>query len=74
MDQFKFSLGPFELFASIIGGTPLFLATYIWYQPIQDLSELARSVQTHASLSNAFVVLFVSYICGSTTNAPLLIQ
>ena len=66
MDQFKFSLGPFELFASIIGGMPLFLAAYIWYQPIQDLPDLAHSIQENASLSNAFVVLFVSYILSTT--------
>ena len=36
MDQFKFSLGPFELFSSIVGGVPLLIAGCLLYSPIES--------------------------------------
>ena len=66
MDQFKFSLGPFELFASIIGGIPLCLAGYFFYRPVSSLQELVRFIQENSSITNALLVLSVSYILSST--------
>ncbi len=66
MNQLKFSLGPFELFASIIGGIPLLLAGVLLYHPVSGLHELVPIVQHNSSLAIAPALLFVSYILGGT--------
>lgn len=66
MNQLKFSLGPFELFASIIGGIPLLLAGVLLYHPVSGLHELVPIVQHNSSLAIAPAVLFVSFILGGT--------
>ncbi|MEM9088925.1 MAG: hypothetical protein AAGC93_09295, partial [Cyanobacteria bacterium P01_F01_bin.53] len=66
MNQLKFSLGPFELFASIIGGIPLLFAGFLLYHPVSGLHELVPIVQHNSSLAIAPAVLFMSYILGGT--------
>lgn len=66
MNQLKFSLGPFELFASIIGGIPLLLASFLLYHPVSSLHELVPIAQRSSSLAIAPAILFVSYLLGAT--------
>ncbi|MFK8181908.1 MAG: hypothetical protein AB8B99_00945 [Phormidesmis sp.] len=66
MDQFKFSLGPFEFFASIIGGIPLCLAGYFLYSPIDSLKPEWMIFQEGNLVAIAFVALGVSYVISST--------
>ena len=37
MDKLKFALGPYEVLASIIGGSPLVLAIFLLYNPSGSL-------------------------------------
>ncbi|MEM9162123.1 MAG: hypothetical protein AAGC54_03525 [Cyanobacteria bacterium P01_F01_bin.4] len=66
MEQFKFSLGPYEIFAAIIGGIPFFLAGCLLYNPVSSLQDLVPIVQNNASIAIALVMLFISYILGSS--------
>lgn len=65
MDQFKFSLGPFELFAAIIAGIPLCLAGYLLYQPIDSLRGEWTIFQEGNLLAIAFLILSISYVVSS---------
>ncbi|MEO0459085.1 MAG: hypothetical protein AAF152_21240 [Cyanobacteria bacterium P01_A01_bin.114] len=69
MEQFKFSLGPYEIFASIIGGIPLVLAGCLLYNPVSSLEDLVPIVQNNASIAIALVLLFISYILGSSVQS-----
>lgn len=68
MDQLKNSLGPFELFAAIIGGSPFILAGFLVYNPVDSLADLATVVQTigagGGALAIALTILLLSYIIG----------
>ncbi|MEM8808674.1 MAG: hypothetical protein AAGF01_21880 [Cyanobacteria bacterium P01_G01_bin.38] len=64
MESFKFSLGPYEIFSSIIGGIPLFLAGCLSYNPVSSLQDLVPTVQNNASVAISLVILFISYILG----------
>ena len=66
MDQLKNSLGPFELFASIIGGSPFILVVFFIYNPVKSLAELVPVVQGNGTVAIALTLLFLSYIIGST--------
>ncbi len=70
MEQLKNSLGPYELFAAIIGGSPFILAVFLIYNPLESLMDLANVVQTLGSgggaLAIALTILFLSYIIGGT--------
>lgn len=68
MNQFKFSLGPYEFFSAIIGGVPLFMAISLLYNPFSSVQELVPIFQKNASLSNVFVILFLSYLLGVTVH------
>ena len=45
MEQLKNSLGPYELFAAIIGGSPFILAGILIYHPVESLAELVPVIQ-----------------------------
>lgn len=64
MDQLKFSLGPYELFSAILGGIPLLLAIFLFYNPVSSLETLVPIVQNNSSVAIATVILFLSYILG----------
>ncbi|MEM9809508.1 MAG: hypothetical protein AAF959_30030 [Cyanobacteria bacterium P01_D01_bin.56] len=66
MEQLKNNLGPFELFAAIIGGSPFVLAGILLYNPVKTLAELVPLIQKSGSLPIALTILFLSYIIGST--------
>lgn len=70
MEQLKYSLGPFELFAAIIGGSPFVLAGFLLYHPVESLAELVEVIQENGSGDGAFAIaltlLLVSYIIGGT--------
>jgi hypothetical protein len=64
MDQFKFALGPYELFASIIGGLPLSLAICLAYNPAMNLQNMLTILQSNASTQILLVLILVSYLLG----------
>lgn len=70
MEQLKNSLGPYELFAAIIGGLPFILAGFLIYNPVESLADLANVVQTlgtgGGALAIAITILLLSYIIGGT--------
>ncbi|PZO60342.1 MAG: hypothetical protein DCF15_02325 [Phormidesmis priestleyi] len=69
MDQLKFSLGPYELFSSILGGMPLLLAFCLLYNPVSSIQELVPVVQKNSSIAIALSLLFISYILGGTVQS-----
>lgn len=70
MDQLKYSLGPYELFAAIIGGSPFILAGFLIYNPVESLTDLVKVIQTSGAsggaVAIALTILFLSYIIGGT--------
>ena len=64
MEQFKFALGPYELFASIVGGLPLTLAICLAYNPTTSLQDIISIIQGNFSTQIAIVFIFFSYILG----------
>jgi len=64
MEQFKFALGPYEIFASIIGSIPLTLAIFLVYNPVIKIQEIISVVQGNASTQIVIVIIFFSYILG----------
>lgn len=70
MEQLKYSLGPFELFAAIIGGSPFILAGFLMYNPVKSLTDLAQVIQSSGASGGAVAIaltmLFLSYIIGGT--------
>ncbi|MEO0396852.1 MAG: hypothetical protein AAF243_12810 [Cyanobacteria bacterium P01_A01_bin.137] len=66
MEQLKNSLGPYELFAAIIGGSPFILAGILIYHPVASLAELVPVIQGNGTVAIALTSLFLSYIIGGT--------
>ncbi|EKV03714.1 hypothetical protein Lepto7375DRAFT_6025 [Leptolyngbya sp. PCC 7375] len=66
MEQLKYFLGPFELFASIIGGSPFIVAGFLLYNPVESLADLAPIIQSSGTLAISLTFLFLSYIIGGT--------
>lgn len=66
MEQLKYSLGPFELFASIVGGSPFILAFFLIYNPVESLVDLVPVIQSSGTVAIALTILFLSYIVGGT--------
>lgn len=66
MEQFKFSLGPYEIFASIVGGSPLVLAVFFICNPSNNLQDVFLTIKNNLSLPIVLVVVFFSYILGGS--------
>ncbi|NEQ48817.1 MAG: hypothetical protein F6K11_01615 [Leptolyngbya sp. SIO3F4] len=66
MEQLKNSLGPYELFAAIIGGSPFILAGFLIYNPVESLAELVPVIQGNGTVAISLTILFLSYIIGGT--------
>ncbi len=64
MEQFKFAIGPYELFASVIGGLPLALAVYLAYDPTLSVQNISTIVQGNFSTQIALLFLLFSYLLG----------
>ncbi|MBD2464366.1 hypothetical protein H6G89_25505 [Oscillatoria sp. FACHB-1407] len=64
MEQFKFALGPYEVFASIIGGLPLTLAICLAFNPGIDLQAAISIIQGNFSTQIALVLILLSYLLG----------
>lgn len=64
MEQLKFSIGPYELFSSIIAGVPLSLAAFILYYPISSLRDLIPTIKNNSSFSILITLVMISYIIG----------
>ena len=66
MEQLKYSLGPFELFAAIVGGSPFVLAGFLIYNPVDSFADLVPVIQNNGTVAIALTLLFLSYIIGGT--------
>lgn len=66
MEQLKYTLGPFELFAAIIGGSPFVLAGILLYNPVKTLADLVPLVQKSGTVAIALTLLFLCYIIGGS--------
>ncbi len=68
MDQPKFSIGPYELFSSIIAGIPLLLTAALIYRPISGVRDLILSIKDTSSLPIAITFILTTYILGGLTS------
>ena len=66
MEQLKFTLGPYEFFASIVGGSPLVLAIFLIYNPSNNLQDMFLTIKNNLSIPVVFLVVFFSYILGGS--------
>ncbi|MEM9121391.1 MAG: hypothetical protein AAGD09_26440 [Cyanobacteria bacterium P01_F01_bin.56] len=66
MDQLKFTLGPYEFFASIIGGSPLFVTLLLLFNPVASPQDLFLIFRDNLSLYTALMAAFISYILGGS--------
>ncbi len=64
MEQLKFALGPYEIFASIIGGSPLVLAMYLVYHQSQNLQDIFLAIRSNLTLPMVLLIVFFSYLLG----------
>lgn len=68
MDQPKFSIGPYELFSSIIAGAPLLLTVILIYQPISGARELTVAIRGASSLPVAVALILSAYMLGGLSS------
>ncbi|MEO0755536.1 MAG: hypothetical protein AAFY78_01535 [Cyanobacteria bacterium J06648_16] len=66
MEQLKLALGPYALFAAIVGGVPLLLGCLSLYNPMASLQEFVPLIQANVSAAIALTMLLISYVLGST--------
>ncbi|MGD1949615.1 MAG: hypothetical protein ACFB14_08215 [Leptolyngbyaceae cyanobacterium] len=66
MEQLKYSLGPFELFAAIVGGSPFILAGFLIYNPVASVVDLVPVIQSSGTVAISLTLIFLSYIIGGT--------
>ncbi|MFE4104639.1 hypothetical protein [Almyronema epifaneia] len=66
MEQLKFALGPYEIFASIIGGSPLVLAIFLICNPFSNLQDIFLAIKNNLSIPVALLIAFFSYILGGS--------
>src|SRR5262245_34068356 len=64
MDQFKFSIGPFELFSSTLAGTPILFAIFLLYQPIVSLRNIIPMIRDNSMISIFVTLVIISYLLG----------
>ncbi len=68
MDQLKFSLGPYELFSSILAGAPQLLCLLLLYRPISGMAELLPIIKDNSSFSIAATIILSCYLLGSLSS------
>src|SRR5215470_18057636 len=68
MDQPKFSIGPYELFSSIIAGVPLLLAVVLLYRPISGVRDLIPTIRDASSFPIAVTLILTVYILGGLSS------
>jgi hypothetical protein len=66
MEQLKFSLGPYEIFASIVGGFPLVLAIFLLFNPSHDFQDVFLIVKNNLSIPVVLLIVCFSYILGGS--------
>ena len=66
MEQLKFALGPYEIFASIVGGSPLVLAIFLVWHPSSNLQDLFLIAKNNLVISVLLLLVFFSYILGGS--------
>jgi len=68
MDQPKFSIGPYELFSSIIAGVPLLLTVALIYQPISGVRDLIPAIKDASSFPVGAALILTTYILGGLSS------
>lgn len=66
MEQLKFALGPYEIFASIVGGSPLVLGIFLICNPANNLQDVFLTIKNNLSIPVVLLVVFFSYILGGS--------
>jgi hypothetical protein len=66
MEQLKFALGPYETFASIVGGSPLILAIFLICNPYKNLQDIFLIIKSNLSIPVVLLVVFFSYVLGGS--------
>ena len=66
MEQLKFALGPYEIFASIVGGSPLVLGIFLVYNPSNNLQDGFLAIKNNLSLPMVLLVVLLSYMLGGS--------
>lgn len=65
MKNFNFTLGPYEIFASAIGGVPLILTIFLIYNPSINSQDVFLTISKNLTLPTVFLTAFLSYILGN---------
>jgi len=68
MDQPKFSIGPYELFSSIIAGAPLLLTGVLIYKPISGARDMILIINGASSFPVAVALILSAYILGGLSS------
>src|SRR5215510_124936 len=68
MDQPKFSIGPYELFSSIIAGVPLLLAGLLIYRPVSGARDFILTIKDTSSIPVAVTIILTTYILGGLSS------
>jgi hypothetical protein len=66
MEQLKFALGEYEVFASIVGGSPIVLAIFLICNPSNNFQILVSTINSNLSIPVALLIVFFSYILGGS--------
>ncbi len=66
MEQLKFALGPYEIFASAVGGFPLVLAIFLICNSPNRLQDVLLTAKIHLSTPVVIFMVFFSYILGGS--------
>lgn len=64
MEQIKFALGEYEIFACIVGGSPLVLVIFLICNPSSNIQTLFSIINSNLSIPLALLIVFLSYILG----------
>lgn len=66
MEQLKFALGPYKIFASTVGGSPLVLGIFLVCNPSNNLQDVFLAIKNNLSIPVVLLVVFFSYILGGS--------
>lgn len=64
MDQFKYSVGPFEVFSGFASGLPFLLVIYIGNIGKFDFGDFTTDVLMNTSISKLILIALISYLVG----------
>jgi hypothetical protein len=65
MDKLNVSIGPFELFSSLISGLPVLISALLWFYPTVDIDTINATLAKYSSLTMIILVIIASFIIGN---------